>query len=81
MSPPDLTDAACRHYPASWWHPDDGTYTPRSQSVARNICGTCPIQTACLAWALHVEAATPGSRWGMYGGLTPDERAELARRG
>ncbi|GHI91313.1 WhiB family transcriptional regulator [Streptomyces olivaceus] len=42
--------------------------------LAKSICGTCPVREACLAETLQAE---DGSRYGVYGGLTPAERAEL----
>lgn len=37
---------------------------------ARAICATCPVRDECLDWA-----TTIGEPAGMWGGLTPDERA------
>lgn len=41
----------------------------------RRVCGGCPVAGDCLTFAMGVE--TPGSRAGMFGGLSPDERDEL----
>lgn len=41
----------------------------------------CPLIEACLEIAMRAEGATASSsRWGIFGGLDPDERAALARR-
>ena len=80
MSPPNLTDAACRDLPAHWWHPDEGKHATRAYAAARQICHACPVRTECLAWAMSVEVNCRSGRHGMYGGLTPEERASLGRR-
>ena len=36
------------------------------------ICAGCPVRMACLDYALRA-----GERYGIWGGLTPDERAAL----
>lgn len=42
--------------------------------AARRLCQLCPAQQPCLEWALaHDE------RFGVWGGLSPDERRVLAR--
>ena len=75
MTTPDLTDAACRDLPARWWHPD---HPGPNYDIARRICRRCPVTIACLRWAMSVE--TGDDRHGMFGGLTPAERAGLASR-
>lgn len=48
---------------------------------ARAVCARCPVRAQCLAEALAVEVSRTGEyRHGMWGGLTPDERASLYRR-
>ena len=43
-------------------------------AAAKQVCDRCPVQPQCLTEALCAEDAT---RYGIYGGLTPAERAEL----
>lgn len=61
--------AACRSGPELDW------ITPTAESVAtcRAICATCPVLSECRTYALQA-----GEPWGIWGGLDPDERAELA---
>lgn len=40
---------------------------------AKAICATCPVSQKCLAFAL-----TENIEFGIFGGMTPDERKELA---
>ncbi|MER5887278.1 WhiB family transcriptional regulator [Streptomyces sp. NPDC001941] len=42
--------------------------------IARRVCERCPVQRACLQGALE-----RGEQYGMWGGLTPEERRELRR--
>lgn len=75
----DYSTAACVGHPPEWWMPDttgDVNYYRR----AKAICATCPIRTRCLADAMRAEASgSDVHRHGLWGGLTPAERATLAR--
>ncbi|MCL6293202.1 WhiB family transcriptional regulator [Streptomyces sp. 43Y-GA-1] len=42
---------------------------------AKALCNTCPVQPACLDWALGNDEQT-----GVWGGLSEDERRALKRR-
>jgi len=44
-----------------------------SATRAKAICARCPVADACLEWALEHED------YGVYGGKTADERAEMRR--
>lgn len=46
-------------------------------SAPRRVCGRCQVAMRCLLWALDGE---PLPRYGMWGGLTPQERESLAER-
>ena len=48
---------------------------------ARKFCAACPARAACLAAALLEERGTPAAdRAGTRGGLTPQQRADRAKR-
>lgn len=49
---------------------------------ARRICGSCDVRSECLATAMHFESQPMQrvGRYGMWGGLSPVERAKLADR-
>ena len=64
-----LDDARCREIGGDLWFPDTG----QSAAAAKRMCRSCPVQPACLAWAV---ATNPGS--GVFGGLTARERRRLA---
>lgn len=69
--PPWTRLAACRSrwLDLDWIDPD-----PDQAEQCRAICVVCPVRQGCLRHALAT--AEP---WGIWGGLGPDERAELAR--
>ena len=68
--------AAC----ASEWFDPDWWFTPAddpSQTVARNVCGSCPVRRSCLAHALA--AGEPEGIWGGFDGSERDwQRLALA---
>lgn len=75
-------DASCRDWDherdGDPWHPDSAL--PNAYSKAREICGGCPVAAACLEVAMAAEGArVRDSRHGMFGGLSPHERARLWR--
>lgn len=63
-----------------WFFPDKGGSSKR----AKGICAECPVVRKCLEYALEHEVAEDGrplgrsSRVGIFGGLTPRERTQLA---
>lgn len=42
---------------------------------AKAVCAACPVDEECLAWALDT-----GQEFGVWGGLSEDERRSLKRR-
>lgn len=42
-------------------------------SAAKQVCAACPLREACLSFALHSDV------YGVWGGTTREERAELHR--
>lgn len=45
------------------------------EAAAKDVCGRCAVVDDCLAYALEAR-----ERYGIWGGLTADERRELGRR-
>jgi hypothetical protein len=60
--------APCEVEPDSWWP----TQADSPDELAVRICAGCPVRPECLAYALAA-----GERDGVWGGLTPAERARL----
>lgn len=71
----DWTRAACRTHDPELFFPI-GTEGAAAEQItaAKYICGTCPLQAACLTWALDT-----GQDHGVWGGTTEDERRDLRR--
>lgn len=64
-------DRACRDMPFVVFFPTSSS--PDVFERAREVCGRCPVRQECLDWALE------NPQYGMWGGLTMDERAAIAR--
>lgn len=65
-----LTDRACAGVDPMVFFPDNNT----GYKIAREICGRCPHQQPCRDWAVQTRQG-----FGVWGGTSPDERAELWR--
>jgi WhiB family redox-sensing transcriptional regulator len=48
----------------------------RRERAAKAVCATCPVVDQCLAWALAA-----GEPYGVWGGLSPEERRRLRSSG
>lgn len=76
-APQDWMEAAAcvGHDPEAWFA---DTFTQREEKrFALSVCASCPVQTACLAYAMEAESGF--NRWGIYGGTTPDARRRLGK--
>jgi WhiB family redox-sensing transcriptional regulator len=55
------------------------TSVAEQRRIAKTVCTGCPALDVCLEWALAFEAGVGHSgRAGIYGGLTPRQRAKVA---
>ncbi|MGX6509368.1 WhiB family transcriptional regulator [Rhodococcus sp. SJ-2] len=71
-------DAACRDVDgAIFFHPDNERGEPREERIeaAKRICHSCPVSMQCLRYALE-----SGERYGVWGGMTEEERKAARRR-
>lgn len=70
-------EAACRDEDPDLFFPlgEDGEANERQTAQAKAVCYGCPVASACLDWALRGKIPQ-----GIYGGMTPVERARLLRR-
>ncbi|WP_369021270.1 WhiB family transcriptional regulator [Streptomyces californicus] len=68
--------AACREEDPDLFFPI-GTTGPAvvQAEEAKAVCRTCPVQAACLEWALENRQDS-----GIWGGLSENERRALKRR-
>ena len=53
---------------------------PTEIAAAKRLCLGCPVRDACLKAADDFEPFTYGNRWGVWGGLSAQERDNRARR-
>lgn len=52
----------------------------KDNQKALRICQDCPVMWECLEYAMRNEEESPGSRWGIYGGTRPEDRARIGKR-
>jgi WhiB family redox-sensing transcriptional regulator len=70
-------EAACRGMDSEvFFHPDGQRGAARAQreQQAKQICATCPVLEQCREHALRVREP-----YGVWGGLTEDERETILR--
>ena len=65
---PMLPGALCKGQDPAPWFPGRGG----SVNQAKAVCWACPVRLECLDWAVEAN-----ERAGVWGGTTPDERAQL----
>jgi WhiB family redox-sensing transcriptional regulator len=47
---------------------------------AKRVCASCPVSALCLDEAMTLEAGLDGQwRYGVWGGMSPRERAEIEK--
>ena len=69
-------DAACKYLPTELFFPIG--HGPRAQdqtSVAKAVCNACSVRAQCLDYAMAANA-----QYGVFGGLSEEERREARRR-
>ena len=67
--------AACRGVDTEKFYLPDRMRGPRArahEAAAKAICARCPVIRECRRWAVR-----SGEAWGVWGGLTSDERAAI----
>ena len=62
---------ACRGIPVELFFPP----VEHEGDEAKSVCEMCSVREPCLEWAM-----TSGERFGVWGGLTSQERRSLATR-
>ena len=75
---PEPTGVAARRQTTSVRFPpeeEQGEYFRLRVSLAKRICASCPVQRQCADYALAAD-----ERYGVWGGLTAEERARQVRR-
>jgi WhiB family redox-sensing transcriptional regulator len=69
--------AACRGVPTEIFFPDNPGGQDSVYNKARDFCLKCEVTQQCLAYALEHETGQR-CRFGVFGGLSPRERSQLA---
>lgn len=78
MSDSWADDARCREVGIEIFFPYQATANADYRE-ARQVCARCPVRQPCLNAALAAEGGSDRAyRGGMWGGLTPEERHDLA---
>lgn len=68
--------SACRGMDGELFFPVGNSAEACAQEeAAKTVCGTCPVRTECLSWALD-----SGQSSGVWGGLSEFDRLLLGRR-
>ena len=58
------------------WFGNEGDPLANRFKVAQKMCQTCPVIKECAAFAV-----ANGELYGVWGGLTPNQRKEMSSRG
>lgn len=69
-------DGACKSYPTEWWFPPKHATKESMENMAsaKKICSSCHVRQECLEYAIVWEA------FGIWGGMTENQRMHLRRR-
>lgn len=73
--------ALCRGVDPFMWLPEDenGHVSRAGQAQAKRLCLGCRVRLECLQLAMGREGdVSHHGRYGVWGGMTPRERADLA---
>ena len=66
-----MTEAVCRKRHIDLWFPPlDAEVPEHYYAISREVCRQCPVWSKCLDLGTN-------EKWGMWGGLTPQERTAL----
>jgi WhiB family redox-sensing transcriptional regulator len=68
MTPQWMWDAECAQVDPELFFPPEKSVS----KVAKKICGECPVQAACLEYALRSDQTA-----GIWGGMTTKERKRV----
>lgn len=81
MTPAEYDQAACRGATKAMFpytnmgRPRKDRTENRATATAKQVCAGCPVRDACLQQALDND-----ERYGIWGGLTPQERHTITGR-
>ena len=64
----------CREHENKVWFPTRGHAGKVAALEAKKVCDSCPVLSDCREWGLRYE------RFGVWGGMTPNERWDERKR-
>jgi WhiB family transcriptional regulator, redox-sensing transcriptional regulator len=70
--------AACADVDPSLFFPAGGPGAGLAVAAAKRVCRVCPVRATCIADVMAWEQ--PSGRYGVVGGLSPNERQRLHLR-
>ena len=75
-----MEKASCAQVGGDMWYAEEGQ--PLHIKRAKAVCAECPVRMQCLDYAMRHEAANERTtvRYGIFGGLTPHQRNQLAKK-
>ena len=77
-----MADAPCAEVGGDGWFPGRGEASPLAMRMCNGDAdvgtGPCPVRDQCLDHAMTLETNRE-LRYGIWGGLRPDQRERLAR--
>lgn len=68
-----MSDASCLESNPDAWFPEVGN--SHESKIVKAICKECPVKDLCLEYALLYRI-----EWGIWGGLSANERKVLLRK-
>jgi len=74
--PREYESPLCAEVDGEYWFPEDisGNGKYEGVNLAKRICGNCRHRTECAEWGINKE------RYGMWGGLTSNQRRIIRRQ-
>lgn len=77
--PPWIDSAACKDADSRDFFANP-RYDLAAEARAKMVCAECPARLLCLTWQMeHETGLGPRARYGIFGGLTGEERHQLAK--
>lgn len=74
LQPDWMTEADCQNLPVDLFFPQPGRQGSANAKKAKEVCHSCPVREACLAYAMSFpDRSLPG----IWGGTTERERSRL----
>ena len=70
-------EVSCRESDPDAWFPDEDDHMKNGKTSyvhVKKMCAVCPVKNLCLEYAL-----TNNERYGLWGGMSPEDRKNLVR--